>query len=93
MSNVQTVSRSPSNLAQNLKPSLKVDKTLKFDKSQDAHFVVVRTEDSSVFVGGKDKKLSKYDRHFNFVDSLDLKSDLRCAITLNNLVFCGKWQS
>ena len=76
MSNVQTVSRSPSNLAQNLKPSLKVDKTLKFDKSQDAHFVVVRTEDSSIFIGGEDKKLSKYDKNFKFTGSIDLKSDL-----------------
>ena len=42
-----------------------------------------------MFVGGEDKKLSKYDRHFNFVGSLDLKSKLTCAITLNNLIVCG----
>ena len=70
-----------------------VEKNFNFENSGDHHQVIVRTEDSSVFVGGKDKKLSKYDKYFNFVNSLDLKSDLMCAITLNNLVVCGKWNS
>ena len=59
-----------------LKPSLTVEKTFNFENSVDGHKVVVRTEDSNVFVGGDDKKLSKYDKDFNFVNSLDLKSDL-----------------
>ena len=74
-----------------LKPSLVVEKTLNFENSEDYHKVVVRTEDSSVFVGGRDKKLSKYNTDFKFVDSLDFKNTLMCAITLNNLVVCGKW--
>ena len=71
-------------------PSLVVEKTLNFEKSEYGHYIVVRTEDSSVFVGGWDGKLSKYDRNFKFIDHLYLDSILECAITLNNLVICGK---
>ena len=74
-------------------PSLSVVKTVNFENSADAHFVVVRTEDSSVFVGGLDKKLSKYDKDFNLVGYIDLKSFLYCAITLTNMVVCGKYES
>ena len=45
---------------------------LDFEKSGDAHYVVLRTDDSSVFVGGNDKNLSKYDKNFNIIGSLDL---------------------
>ena len=45
---------------------------LDFEKSGDFYLVVVRTEDSNVFVGGNDKRLSKYDKNFNFLGSLDL---------------------
>ena len=66
----------PSHGVLKLKPILTVEKILKFEKCDDSHFVIVRTEDESVFVGGKDKLLSKYDRHFNLIDSINLKSYL-----------------
>ena len=74
-----------------LRPSLEVEVTHKFENSVDGNYVIVWTEDSSVFVGGDDKKLSKYEKDFKFVDSLDLKSKIYCAYTLNNLIICGKW--
>ena len=37
-----------------LKPNLVVEKTLNFERSDEYHCIVVRTEDSSVFVGGFD---------------------------------------
>ena len=51
---------------------------------------MVRTEDSSIFVGDEDKTLSKYDTNFNFISSLLLKSPVQCAVALsNNLIAFG----
>ena len=76
-----------------LKPVGSDGNQFKFEKSDFITKVVVRTEDYSVFVGGTDKKLSKYDKDLNFVDSLEMQSELTCALTQKNLIFCGLRES
>ena len=53
-------------------PILEVEHTLKFKDSKNSHLVVVRTEDSSIFVGDEDNILTKYDKDLNLIDSLEL---------------------
>ena len=63
-------------------PILEVEHTLKFKDSKNSHLVVVRTEDSSIFVGDEDNILTKYDKDLNLIDSLELLSPVQCAVAL-----------
>ena len=45
---------------------------------------MVRTDDLNVFVGGLDKKISKFDRNLKFVGVVNLEDEIRCGINYKN---------
>ena len=54
---------------------------------------MIKSNDGSVFLGGKSKKLDKLDLNLKLISSFDLGDEVYCGIKLNHLIVCGLYYS